>query len=99
MGEIADMMLEGVLCATCGTFLDAEGDGFPAYCSPACEPDGFRCEPMPRAAGPSKATLKKIAAGTFKKFLCPLCGKRFRTAGGSVDHHNAKHPDQPHPES
>ena len=37
MGEIADMMLEGMLCAGCGEFL-GEGDGFPMYCS-ACQPD------------------------------------------------------------
>ncbi len=31
MGEIADMMLEGVLCEGCGEYL-GEGDGCPAYC-------------------------------------------------------------------
>jgi len=41
MGEIADMMLEGDLCATCGTFIDLDGgDGVPRYCSPQCARDG-----------------------------------------------------------
>ena len=32
MGEIAEMMLEGVLCASCGAFLDVYGNGYPEYC-------------------------------------------------------------------
>jgi hypothetical protein len=33
MGEIADMMIEGDLCAGCGSYIDSEGgDGFPRYC-------------------------------------------------------------------
>jgi hypothetical protein len=32
MGEIADMMLEGVLCETCGVYLDGEAPGHPRYC-------------------------------------------------------------------
>lgn len=37
MGEIADMMLEGILCQCCGTYL-GEGDGFPLHCA-GCKPD------------------------------------------------------------
>ncbi|EJU85069.1 hypothetical protein WMU_01956 [Enterococcus faecalis EnGen0351] len=32
MGEIAEMILEGVLCAGCGVFLDVDGNGYPEYC-------------------------------------------------------------------
>jgi len=32
MGEIADMMLEGYLCAGCGVTLPGESNGFPRYC-------------------------------------------------------------------
>lgn len=39
MGEIADMMLEGDLCAGCGVYMDGDGDGFPRYCSNDCDPD------------------------------------------------------------
>jgi len=31
MGEIADMMLEGVLCEGCGVYI-GEGEGFPGLC-------------------------------------------------------------------
>lgn len=33
MGEIADMMLDGTLCAGCGEYMGGAGDGFPRYCS------------------------------------------------------------------
>lgn len=35
MGEIADMILDGTMCAGCGEWLNdgADGDGFPGYCS------------------------------------------------------------------
>ncbi len=32
MGEIADMMLTGILCAGCGVFLNEEEQGYPIYC-------------------------------------------------------------------
>ena len=32
MGDIADMILEGVLCEGCGDFM-GEGEGFPQYCA------------------------------------------------------------------
>lgn len=39
MGEIADSMLEGDVCGTCGCFIDDEGgDGIPRYCSDECDP-------------------------------------------------------------
>ena len=36
MGEIADMMLDGTLCAGCGEFLNEEPTGYPVYCA-GCE--------------------------------------------------------------
>jgi hypothetical protein len=40
MGEIADMMLDGTMCACCGEWLNdgEDGDGFPMYCD-GCAPD------------------------------------------------------------
>lgn len=35
MGEIAEMMLDGTLCTSCGTLLIEEGEepeGYPQYC-------------------------------------------------------------------
>jgi hypothetical protein len=37
MGEIAEMMLEGILCQGCGEYL-GDGDGFPVFCA-ACAED------------------------------------------------------------
>lgn len=42
MGEIADMMLGGVLCEMCGSALDCEECekmGIPMYCSLGCAND------------------------------------------------------------
>lgn len=41
MGEIADMMLDGTMCAMCGVFLHdgQSGQGFPGYCSRQCAMD------------------------------------------------------------
>jgi hypothetical protein len=42
MGDIADMMLEGDLCESCGAALGGEGYGIPRYCSNECARDrGF----------------------------------------------------------
>lgn len=38
MGEIAEMMLDGELCACCGVHLKGEAEGFARYCS-SCSPD------------------------------------------------------------
>ena len=39
MGEIADMMIGGEMCAMCGVYLEGDGVGFPAYCSKQCAKD------------------------------------------------------------
>lgn len=42
MGDIAEMMISGVLCAMCGTALDCrecEDMAIPMYCSRACARD------------------------------------------------------------
>jgi hypothetical protein len=37
MGEIAEMMLDGTLCACCGVYLDSEPLGFPVDCDSCAE--------------------------------------------------------------
>jgi hypothetical protein len=37
MGEYAEMMLDGTMCASCGEFINT-GNGFPTYCR-SCEKD------------------------------------------------------------
>lgn len=41
MGDIADMMIEGVLCSGCGEVLgDGGGLGYPGVCG-GCDPDDY----------------------------------------------------------
>lgn len=39
MGDIANAMINGDLCGTCGCCIDGEGRGFPRYCSKDCNPN------------------------------------------------------------
>jgi hypothetical protein len=57
MGEYADMMLDGTLCACCGDFI-GEDAGYPIYCSEACEPDGY-AEAMGRPTPASEAKRER----------------------------------------
>jgi hypothetical protein len=36
MGDIADLMLNGLLCRTCGAYIDGDMPGYPRFCA-ACE--------------------------------------------------------------
>ena len=72
MGDIADMMLEGILCQGCGCYI-GDGDGIPGYCG-GCQPEG-------RSAldAPYRPSLNP------DKTNCPDCGKRV-TKAGLADH-------------
>ena len=85
MGEIADMMLDGTLCATCGTYI-GEGDSCsPLYCSPACEPEGYR------AATGDNSYYDGSSRRRTRLFDCPDCGKRFRSERAVSDHRRDAH--------
>lgn len=43
MGDIADMMLEGILCEQCGVYIDDRPPGHPRLCR-ACARDEARRE-------------------------------------------------------
>lgn len=75
MGEIADMMLDGTLCQTCGEYVG--GDGFPTFCASCAseQPSGDRTFAQPRNPG---------------KVACTMCGRHVRTAGLN-DHMRDKH--------
>ena len=47
MGDVADLMLNGDICESCGEELGGCGDGFPRYCA-SCRP---------RSKGRSNATM------------------------------------------
>jgi uncharacterized CHY-type Zn-finger protein len=38
MGDIAEMMLDGTLCGSCGTLLSGEAYGVPRYCKDCRKP-------------------------------------------------------------
>lgn len=94
MGEIADMMLEGDLCAGCGAFIDEQGgDGYPRYCSKQCAIDQGALESynLERAAPRRPAQWKRTDTNKVK---CPHCERRTAPTG-LADHIRAKHPDLP----
>lgn len=82
MGEYAEMVLDGTLCA-CGCAIDQSSDpgpGFPQYCSPQCERDygGGPLLPAPALKG-------------ARTHPCPECGKKYRGPGAVKQHINDKH--------
>lgn len=51
MGEVAEMMLEGLLCSGCGAcFDDEESPGHPRKCAECREPEPKQVAPKPRRA-------------------------------------------------
>lgn len=83
MGEVAEMMLEGILCEGCGEFL-GDGDGFPTRCA------GCR-QPTAQIPGGGLRYRQNIEARARKTEACPECGKRFRLPVAVADHRRAKH--------
>ena len=67
MGDIADMMLDGTLCSSCGEFLGAEDD-YPQMC-PAC------------AKANARAFGKLVVAAKAPKTNCEICNRRIKVAG------------------
>lgn len=83
MGEIAEMMLDGTMCAQCGGYIDDDGaDGIPRYCSPQCRRDSGIDEP--RA---NRATCPVCA----KQFT----SRKARRQHQRDKHERADHPNQP----
>ena len=92
MGNIADAMLDGTLCASCGEYLGS-GLGCPTLCR--------RCANDRRSDGHKivqagvffiDAGLEKPASATAPlRRECPKCG---RMVAGLADHMRAKHPSQ-----
>lgn len=49
MGEIADMIMDGILCQSCGAFMGS-GDGFPVSC-PGCRRPARKAAHVPQPKG------------------------------------------------
>ena len=79
MGEIAEMMLDGTLCAGCGDFL-GEDAGYACYC-PGCQP-----KPRTKAKPPQTQQWREE-----RTIPCPECGKKFARKWSMRQHRNMKH--------
>jgi hypothetical protein len=102
-GEIAEMMLDGTLCAVCGVALvesaDDEPAGFPQYCSEQCARDhgvdvaGDDEEfSLPGARSVHQSNKSNVGINrTKKKFRCQKCNKGFRSASALVQHERDAH--------
>lgn len=82
MGDVADMMLEGDLCAGCGEFIDEDGgDGIPRYCSPECA----------RQCGVDESLEAIRAQSPDMPWECLKCDRTFATQKSYEQHYRAKH--------
>lgn len=60
MGDIADMMLEGILCAGCGVYMGGDNDGIPRYCSDCrCYEKRAKHSGKAKSAGPVAKNLRR----------------------------------------
>jgi hypothetical protein len=72
MGEIADMMIDGTLCQSCGAYI-GPGLGFPRTCTPCIK--GALKESKNKRLIPRTSPKQKVQ--------CDICGKKVR---GLSDH-------------
>lgn len=96
MGEIADMMLAGILCEGCGEFIDESGPGHPRRCA-GCDMSPRTLRSVKRVVGRQRQAERENqqrhqAAKVRKPFACDQCQKLCRTAAGLADHKRIKHP-------
>lgn len=73
-GEIAEMMLDGLLCQGCGEFIgdyqSGEGRSYPGFCA-GCGGDQD-AEP---ALQITKGQRRKLSRQRGEPCACPMCGK------------------------
>lgn len=79
MGDIADLMISGGMCSTCGEVF-SESVGYPRMCH-SC--GGARVKPKKQKQATGALTSKN-------QFKCE-CGKRFATEQGLGDHKRDSH--------
>ena len=74
MGEIADMMLDGTCCASCGEFM-GDGDGFAVYCEECSE------DSEPFDSNDAKGFFGDAPKPKILRVNCPYCKKRVKEIG------------------
>jgi hypothetical protein len=77
MGEIAEMMLDGTLCESCGVYLQGHARGFPRRCFD-CKRDAQQLREHPPVMPGSNKTA------------CKTCGRHVKLAG-IADHMRDAH--------
>lgn len=88
MGEIADMITDGTMCA-CGEFIDEgrDGPGFMQYCSPQCERD----------YGTPTHEFGDVKISNQRRIECDFqmdvgyCDRKFKTGAAMEQHKQDKH--------
>lgn len=90
MGDIADMILEGLLCQECGTFMEG-AEGFPRSCL-ICRNEQKRAERPPLSLDFSKRSL----VPNTLKVVCPICHKHVGVVGLN-QHYLSRHPREKSP--
>lgn len=84
MGDIADMMLDGILCEQCGVYLHSDGPGYPVRCG-SCK-KGERTESIRQANGYEcgmKSCRRGFATkGDRKRHMAAFHRVRFNSSGG-----------------
>ncbi len=91
MGDVSEMMLDGILCEGCGVFMGEEV-GFPRVCHD-CAQDRRREGREVRSTGLGgyqDCGPKKAGKPTPKKIACPVCQKRVKEVG-LADHQRDAH--------
>lgn len=87
-GEIAEMMLDGMLCQGCGDVIgdyeSGEGLGYPGYCA-GCQPDTDSIE-IRHLPTETKSQGKRRRAIAMEPRCCLMCGKKMLTAEGVSAH-------------
>lgn len=68
MGEIAEMMLDGTMCAGCGEFFhDGDDSSFPRYCA-GCSPD-YEDVPVPKNLKSASRSLQSVMQSTIDRAI------------------------------
>lgn len=88
MGEIAEQMLDGTLCACCGDYLGFES-GVPILCYTCAQEQEL--PPIVRRPN-TKVKVKNLMAEELRKpltakFNCPYCPNKLKPAIDSLTHH------------
>lgn len=100
MGEIAETMLDGTMCQSCGEYLGTD-NGYPTSCA-GCRAEEKREARIPRANRYGNANSKVAKPGDPIRqgdtMACPFCVRRVKVTGFGdhmLDQHRNKWPAQP----